>query len=45
MRLWIGHKNKMRILTLENEAFEMNELPDEIDDLRFAVLDNNDPKY
>ena len=44
MRLWIGHKNKMRILTLENEAFEMNELPDEIDDLRFAVLDNNDPK-
>ena len=44
MRLWIGHKNKMRILTLDNESFEMNELPDEIDDLRFAVLDNNDPK-
>lgn len=33
----------MRILTLENTAFEMNELPDEVDDLRFAILDNSDP--
>ena len=32
----------MRILTLEDTAFEMNELPDEVDDLRFAVLDNSD---
>ena len=34
----------MRILTLEDKSFEMNELPDEVDDLRFAVLDNSDPK-
>lgn len=24
--------------------YEMNEIPDEVDDLRFAVLDNSDPK-
>jgi len=34
----------MRILTLENNAFDMTELPEEIDDLRFSVLDNSDPK-
>lgn len=34
----------MRILTLEDAAYEMNELPDEVDDLRFAILDNSDPK-
>jgi hypothetical protein len=34
----------MRILTLENTAFEMNDIPDEIDDLRFCVFDNSDPK-
>tara|TARA_A100000164_G_C21886333_1_gene762953 strand:- start:868 stop:1368 length:501 start_codon:yes stop_codon:yes gene_type:complete len=33
----------MRILTLEDQSFEMNELPDEVDDLRFAILDNSDP--
>ena len=33
----------MNILTLENKAFEMNEIPDEIDDLRFCVLDNSNP--
>ena len=33
----------MRILTLENTAFEMNEIPDEVDDLRFSILDNSDP--
>jgi hypothetical protein len=33
----------MRILTLEDTLFSLNELPDEIDDdLRFAVLDNSD---
>ena len=31
----------MRILTLENTAFEMNEIPDEVDDLRFSILDNS----
>jgi len=34
----------MRILTLDNNAFEINNLPDEIDDLRFCVFDNSDPK-
>jgi hypothetical protein len=34
----------MRILTLEDTAFDMNELPNEVDDLRFAILDNSDPK-
>ena len=35
----------MRILTTENRAFDLNELPEEIEeDLRFSVLDNSDPK-
>ena len=34
----------MRILTLDNTAFEMDEIPDEIGDLRFCVFDNSDPK-
>ena len=34
----------MRILTLDNVAYELNEIPDEIDDMRFAVLDNSDPR-
>ena len=35
----------MRILTLENECFNLTNLPDELDDdVRFAVLDNSDPK-
>src|SRR6056300_1340084 len=34
----------MRILTLENTAYEMNDIPDEVDDLRFAILDNSNPQ-
>lgn len=34
----------MRILTLDNTSYEMNEIPDEVEDLRFCVLDNSDPK-
>ena len=34
----------MRILTLDNNSYSMNEIPDEVDDLRFCVLDNSDPK-
>ena len=35
----------MRILTLENECFMLNNLPETIeDDIRFSVLDNSDPK-
>jgi hypothetical protein len=35
----------MRILTLDNRCFSMNNLPNEIEeDIRFSVLDNSDPK-
>ena len=34
----------MRILTLDNEHFNLEALPDEIDDLRFAILDNSNPQ-
>jgi len=34
----------MKILTLENRAFDLNELPEEVDeDTRFSVLDNSNP--
>jgi len=35
----------MNILTLENQSFDLNALPDEVDDkMRFAVLDNSNPQ-
>lgn len=35
----------MRILTLDNKCFKLDKLPDELEeDVRFAVLDNSDPK-
>ena len=35
----------MRILTLENQCFELDSLPEQIDDdVRFSVLDNSDSK-
>jgi hypothetical protein len=34
----------MRILTLENKSYEMTEIPDEVEDLRFCVFDNSNPK-
>lgn len=33
----------MKILTLENTPYNLETLPDEIDDLRFAILDNSTP--
>ena len=33
----------MRILTNDNQSYDINDLPDEIDDLRFCVFDNSDP--
>jgi hypothetical protein len=34
----------MRILTLDNACFKLDDLPDQIeDDVRFSVLDNSDP--
>ena len=35
----------MRILTLDNECFNLDDLPEQIeDDVRFSVLDNSDPR-
>jgi len=35
----------MNILTLENTSFNLNQLPDEVDDtMRFSVLDNSNPQ-
>jgi len=35
----------MQILTLENKTFPLKQIPDELEDeVRFAVLDNSDPK-
>jgi hypothetical protein len=35
----------MQILTLDNEYFDLNTLPKEIDkDIRYSVLDNSEPK-
>jgi len=35
----------MFILTLDNKSYDLNHLPEEVDDdMRFAVLDNSDPK-
>ena len=34
----------MRILTLENVFYNLETLPEEIDDLRFAILDNSNPQ-
>ena len=33
----------MRILTLDNQHYDLNQLPGEIDDMRFAILDNSNP--
>lgn len=34
----------MQILTLDNQTFDLNNLPDDIsEDMRFAVLDNSNP--
>lgn len=33
----------MKILTLDNTPYNLETLPEEIDDLRFAILDNSNP--
>jgi len=33
----------MRIHTLDNTTYNLDTLPEEIDDMRFAILDNSDP--
>ena len=35
----------MNILTLENKSFNLNTVPEEVDDsVRFSVLDNSNPQ-
>jgi len=34
----------LKILTLDNKAFDLDQLPDQIRELRFAVLDNSNPE-
>ena len=34
----------MRILTLDNKPYDLDHLPEEVDDMRFAIFDNSDPK-
>jgi hypothetical protein len=33
----------MRILTLDNIVYELDTLPEEVEDMRFAIFDNSDP--
>ena len=33
----------MRILTLDNAPYDLDHLPEQVDDIRFAILDNSDP--
>jgi len=33
----------MRILTLDNAPYDLDHLPDQVEDMRFAILDNSDP--
>jgi hypothetical protein len=39
----IVYNNIMRILTLDNEPYDLDTLPEEVEDMRFAILDNSDP--
>lgn len=33
----------MRILTIDNKSFSMNDVPDNVEDIRYGVLDYSDP--
>ncbi len=35
----------MKILTAENKSYELDSVPDQIDDIRYCVLDTSDPDY
>jgi len=34
----------MKILTVENCAYDLDSIPEEVEDLRFCILDNSNPK-
>ena len=43
--LIIYNNTMSRILNLDtNRSYDLNEIPEEVEDLRFCVLDNSDPK-
>ena len=35
----------MKILTIENDTYDIDCVPDEIDDIRYCVLDGGDPEW
>ena len=35
----------MKILTIENETYDIDCVPDEIDDIRYCVLEGSDPEF
>ena len=35
----------MKILTVDNTVYEIDNVPDEIDDIRFGVFDTSDPEW
>ena len=39
----IYNRSSMQILTLDNQKYDLDTLPEEIDDMRFSILDNSDP--
>ena len=34
----------MKILTVENETYDLDEIPETVDDLRYGILDYTNPK-
>ncbi len=41
--LMLCYNSVMKILTLDNHSYDLNTLPEQVDDLRFAILDNSNP--
>ncbi|NDB64538.1 MAG: hypothetical protein EB168_02555 [Euryarchaeota archaeon] len=37
------NRSNMQILTLDNVKYDLDTLPEEVDDMRFNILDNSDP--
>ena len=35
----------MKIVTVDNTVYEIDEVPDQIDDIRFAIFDTTDPEW
>jgi hypothetical protein len=35
----------MKILTVDNTVYEIDQVPDQIDDIRFAIFDTTDPEW